>query len=129
MCIYMHFSWQKRKRKRVYICTFLRGSTVNFALPLVEGLSECRSHRERAVWLLIVCDAVVLRDYHSIRAVFDLASFDVGLACLDARYAALFLNRTDAGDLPLRHRQHLAECLSVLRALAGGPFDNIGELQ
>lgn len=101
----------------------------DFLLPIVEGLSQCQSHQARALWLLVVPDAVVLRDVKSIRAVLDLADFGIGISCLEARYTALFLKKTASGDLPVEHRQHLEVCLSVLRAIAGGSVDNIGDLQ
>jgi hypothetical protein len=66
-------------------------------LPIVEQLADCRTHVERAEWLLRSPIQVLDRENGTIRAILRKAGFLAGVDYLDAEISAMRSVRSETG--------------------------------
>ena len=92
---------------------------MNELLPIIEQLADCRTHTERAEWLLS-CPVIYLRQYDStIRNRLYLAGFHIGIAYLDDMRTHMCATRDpETGVFRPETQEAIAALGSMLRVVA-----------
>ncbi|MFB2562443.1 hypothetical protein [Rhizobium sp. IMFF44] len=97
---------------------------MNNMLPIVEQLADCRTHAERADWLMRCPNFIFHRDPLVLRRILHAAGLMAGAAYVDAKLAEQTATRLADGSLPItiRANVHAAEVdLKIAARKGGGP--------
>ncbi len=97
-------------------------------LPIDEQLADCKTHAERADWLLRSPIQVLDRENGSIRAILREAGFLAGIDYLDAEMSAIRSVRNEDGTRTDGIRFMVANAALHMREAAGLPFVGVASL-
>ncbi|RKD61538.1 hypothetical protein BJ928_107139 [Rhizobium sp. WW_1] len=97
-------------------------------LPIVEQLADCKTHAERAEWLLCSPMQVLDRENGSIRLILREAGFLAGVDYLDAEMAAMRSVRVANGSRTESVRFMVAKAAMHMREHAGMPLASVASL-
>lgn len=93
---------------------------MNNLVPIIEELENCRSHAERALWLL-QCPPGYLGKYEmTIRNRLMSSGFREGLDALETERLVIWMPRAADGGLSEKAAEMLAQSRAILISIAEG---------